>query len=90
MGVATADELVRLGCEALATADWERARAFFEQAAEFVETAGDSRRSGRSSPSCATDPVTSARQRQPGRSSVTPLRRTPGTRSLVVISGYQY
>ncbi len=39
MGVATADELVRFGREALATADWERARAFFEQAAGFGETA---------------------------------------------------
>ena len=39
MDLATADELVRLGHEALATADWERARAFFEQAAEIGETA---------------------------------------------------
>jgi tetratricopeptide (TPR) repeat protein len=39
MGVATADELVRLGREALAAADWEGARAFFEQAAEFGESA---------------------------------------------------
>jgi DNA-binding CsgD family transcriptional regulator len=39
MGVATADELVRFGREALAAADWERARAFFEQAAEFGESA---------------------------------------------------
>jgi tetratricopeptide (TPR) repeat protein len=39
MGVATADELVRLGREALAQADWERARSLFEQAAEFGETA---------------------------------------------------
>jgi DNA-binding CsgD family transcriptional regulator len=39
MGVATADELLRLGREALATADWERARAFFEQAADLGETA---------------------------------------------------
>jgi DNA-binding CsgD family transcriptional regulator len=39
MGVATADELLRLGREALATADWESARAFFEQAAELGETA---------------------------------------------------
>ncbi len=39
MGVATADELLRLGREALATADWERARGFFERAAEFGETA---------------------------------------------------
>ena len=38
MGAGTADELLRLGREALATADWERARAFFEQAAEFGET----------------------------------------------------
>ena len=39
MGVATADEFLRLGRGALATADWERARAFFEQAAEFGESA---------------------------------------------------
>jgi hypothetical protein len=39
MGVATADELPRLGREALAAADWERARVVFEQAAEFGETA---------------------------------------------------
>jgi DNA-binding CsgD family transcriptional regulator len=39
MGAATADELFRLGREALATADWEHARAFFEQAAGFGETA---------------------------------------------------
>src|SRR5262245_28161102 len=39
MGVATADELVRLGREALAAADWEHARAFFEQAADVGETA---------------------------------------------------
>ena len=39
MGVATADELLRLGREALAAADWEGARALFEQAAEFGETA---------------------------------------------------
>ncbi len=39
MGTATADELLRLGREALATADWERASGFFEQAAEFGETA---------------------------------------------------
>jgi DNA-binding CsgD family transcriptional regulator len=39
MGVATADELVRFGREALAAADWERARSFFEQAAEFGESA---------------------------------------------------
>jgi DNA-binding CsgD family transcriptional regulator len=39
MGIGTADELVRLGREALATADWERARDLFEQAAELGETA---------------------------------------------------
>jgi tetratricopeptide (TPR) repeat protein len=39
MGVASADELVRFGREALAAADWERARAFFGQAAELGETA---------------------------------------------------
>jgi DNA-binding NarL/FixJ family response regulator len=39
MGVPTADEFLRLGREALAAADWERARAFFEQAAEFGESA---------------------------------------------------
>jgi DNA-binding CsgD family transcriptional regulator len=39
MGVATAAELSRLGREALDVADWERARAFFEQAAELGETA---------------------------------------------------
>jgi DNA-binding CsgD family transcriptional regulator len=39
MGVATVDELLRLGREALAAADWERARAVFEQAAEFGESA---------------------------------------------------
>jgi DNA-binding CsgD family transcriptional regulator len=39
MGVATADELLRLGREALAAADWERARDLFEQAAELGETA---------------------------------------------------
>lgn len=39
MGVATSDELVRLGREALAAAEWEHARAFFDQAAEFGETA---------------------------------------------------
>ena len=39
MGLATPDELVRLGHEALATADWERARAFYEQALEHGETA---------------------------------------------------
>jgi DNA-binding NarL/FixJ family response regulator len=39
MGVATPDELLRLGREALAAADWQRARVLFEQAAEFGETA---------------------------------------------------
>jgi tetratricopeptide (TPR) repeat protein len=39
MGVATPDELLRLGREALAAADWRRARVLFEQAAEFAETA---------------------------------------------------
>ncbi len=39
MGVTTAEELLRLGREALAAADWERARACFEQAAEFGESA---------------------------------------------------
>ena len=39
MGVATADELLRLGREALGDADWERARAVYEQAAELGETA---------------------------------------------------
>jgi DNA-binding CsgD family transcriptional regulator len=39
MGVATVDDLVRLGREALAEADWESARAVFEQAAEFGESA---------------------------------------------------
>jgi DNA-binding CsgD family transcriptional regulator len=39
MGVATVDELLRLGREALAAADWESARAVFEQAAEFGESA---------------------------------------------------
>ncbi|HET8756674.1 MAG TPA: hypothetical protein VFM58_11715, partial [Solirubrobacteraceae bacterium] len=39
MGVATADELVRLGREALGVADWKRARAVFEQAAAFGESA---------------------------------------------------
>ena len=34
MALAKADELLRLGHEALATAEWERARALFEQAAE--------------------------------------------------------
>ena len=39
MGVATADELLRFGRAALAAADWARARAFFEQAAESSESA---------------------------------------------------
>jgi DNA-binding CsgD family transcriptional regulator len=39
MDAATAAELLRLGREALASADWGRARAFFEQAAEFGESA---------------------------------------------------
>jgi hypothetical protein len=39
MGVATADELLRLGGDALAAADWERARALCEQAAKLGETA---------------------------------------------------
>lgn len=39
MGVATAEELLRFGREALAQADWARARAFFEQAAELGESA---------------------------------------------------
>ncbi len=39
MGVATADELLRLGRDALAAADWERARAIFEQAAELGASA---------------------------------------------------
>jgi DNA-binding CsgD family transcriptional regulator len=39
MDVPTPDELVRLGHEALAGADWERARAAFEQAADLAETA---------------------------------------------------
>ena len=39
MGAATADELLRLGREALGVADWERARALLEQAAELGETA---------------------------------------------------
>ncbi|MGH3012171.1 MAG: LuxR C-terminal-related transcriptional regulator [Gaiellaceae bacterium] len=39
MGVATADELLRLGRDALAAADWERARAIFEEAAELGESA---------------------------------------------------
>jgi DNA-binding CsgD family transcriptional regulator/uncharacterized protein HemY len=39
MGVATADDLLRLGRKALAAADWRGACALFEQAAEFGETA---------------------------------------------------
>ena len=39
MGVATSDELLRLGREALAAAEWEHARAVFGQAAELSETA---------------------------------------------------
>ena len=39
MGVETADELLRLGREALAAADWQHASVLFEQAAEFGETA---------------------------------------------------
>jgi ATP/maltotriose-dependent transcriptional regulator MalT len=39
MSVATVDELLHLGREALATADWERAGALFAQAAEIGETA---------------------------------------------------
>lgn len=39
MGVLTLDELLRLGREALAAADWQRASLFFEQAAELGETA---------------------------------------------------
>ena len=39
MGALTAAELVRFGREALAAAEWERARSFFEQAAEFGESA---------------------------------------------------
>ena len=39
MGAATADELLRLGREALGVADWERARVVFERAAELGETA---------------------------------------------------
>ena len=39
MGVARAEELSRLGREALGVADWECARDLFEQAAEFGETA---------------------------------------------------
>jgi DNA-binding CsgD family transcriptional regulator len=39
VGAATADELLRLGRGALATADWQRARDLFEQAVELGETA---------------------------------------------------
>jgi tetratricopeptide (TPR) repeat protein len=39
MGAATVDELLRRGREAIAAADWESARAVFEQAAEFGESA---------------------------------------------------
>jgi DNA-binding CsgD family transcriptional regulator len=39
MGVATAEELLRLGREALEAADWKGARAYFEQAAELGESA---------------------------------------------------
>ncbi len=39
MDVESADELVCLGREALAAADWERARAFFEQAAALGQSA---------------------------------------------------
>ena len=39
MGVATVDELVTLGREALGAADWQRARGFFDQAADFGESA---------------------------------------------------
>jgi DNA-binding CsgD family transcriptional regulator len=39
MSVATAEELLRRGRDALAAADWERARAIFEQAAELGESA---------------------------------------------------
>jgi DNA-binding CsgD family transcriptional regulator len=39
MAVAAVDELLRLGREALAAADWEGACALFEQAAEFGESA---------------------------------------------------
>jgi hypothetical protein len=38
MGVATADELLRLGREALATANWERSCTFFEQASEVARS----------------------------------------------------
>jgi tetratricopeptide (TPR) repeat protein len=38
VGIASADELLRLGREALRAAEWERARAFFEQAAELGES----------------------------------------------------
>lgn len=39
MGVTTADELLHLGRDALAEADWERARTLFEQAAQLGESA---------------------------------------------------
>jgi DNA-binding CsgD family transcriptional regulator len=39
MSVATAEELLRLGREALGVADWERARAVFERAAALGESA---------------------------------------------------
>ena len=39
MGTATADELLRLGREALGVADWERARAVLEQAAKPMRRA---------------------------------------------------
>jgi hypothetical protein len=39
MDAATADEIPSLGREALAAADWERARACFEQAAQSSESA---------------------------------------------------
>jgi DNA-binding NarL/FixJ family response regulator len=39
MGVTPAEELLRLGREALAAADWQRARALFEQAVELGDSA---------------------------------------------------
>ena len=39
MGASSAHDLIRLGREALAAADWERARTLFEQAADLGETA---------------------------------------------------
>jgi DNA-binding CsgD family transcriptional regulator len=39
MGTAAADDLLRAGRDALATGDWGRARACFEQAGEFGESA---------------------------------------------------